>query len=313
MTQRTPLVSVGVPVYNGEDYLRQALDGWLAQDLDDFEVIVCDNASTDSTPEIAKEYVARDPRFRYHRNPRNLGLSGNFNKAFELARGKYFKWAAHDDLHPPQTLRVATTVLERDPAAVICASAVAIMDDDGEVFDEFHPTVDLRSAPPHVRFHRIMWTLEETHPLFAVMRSDALRRTRLYQPFVGGDRALLAQMALMGSIWQVPEVLHYYRQPRMSAAARQRTNRPSQAVILDPANEGKPPSRTWRLCTEHLRLVREADLSVQHKLWLTADVLARYGVRDSRRLAAEAYHAGRILAGRALSRSSRGANAAARG
>jgi glycosyltransferase involved in cell wall biosynthesis len=313
MTQRTPLVSVGVPVYNGDDYLRQALDGLLAQDLDDFEVIVCDNASTDSTPEIAKEYVAADRRFRYHRNEQNLGLSGNFNKAFQLARGKYFKWAAHDDLHPPQALRVSTTVLEHDPAAVICASAVAIMDDDGEVFDEFHPTADLRSAPPHIRFHRLMWTMEETHPLFAVMRSDALRRTPLYQPFVGGDRVLLAQMALMGPIWQVPEVLHYYRQPRMSTAARQRTDRPSQAVILDPANEGKLPSRTWRLAYEHLRLVSRAELSPRHKAWLAADVLARFGVRDSRRLAAEAYHSGRILAGRALSRSARGASAAARG
>jgi glycosyltransferase involved in cell wall biosynthesis len=312
MTLRTPLVSVGVPVYNGEDYLRQALDALLAQDLDDFEVIVCDNASTDATGEIAKEYAAADRRFRYHRNQQNLGLSGNFNKAFELSRGKYFKWAAHDDLHPPQMLRVTTTVLERDPAAVICASAVAIMDLDGEVFEEWHPSVDLRSPPPHVRFHRLMWTLEETHQLFAVMRSDALRRTPLYRPFVGGDRVLLAQLALMGPIWQVPEVLHYYRQPRMSAAVRQRTNRPSQAVILDPANAGKLPSRTWRLCYEHLRLVWNAPLAARHKLWLAGDVLGRFGVRDSRRLAAEAYHSGRILAGRAVSRS-RGAGATARG
>jgi glycosyltransferase involved in cell wall biosynthesis len=312
MTQRTPLVSVGVPVYNGEDYLRQALDALAAQDVEDFEVIVCDNASTDSTPEIAKEYVAADPRFRYHRNEHNLGLSGNFNKAFELATGRYFKWAAHDDLHPPQALRVATTVLERDPDAVICGSAVAIMDDDGELFEEFHPTHDYRTPPPHIRFHRLMWTLEETHPLFAVMRSDALRRTRLYQPFVGGDRALLAHMALMGRIWQVPEVLHHYRQPRMRADARQRTNRPSQAVILDPANAGKPPSRTRRLLAEHLRLVAQSSLPARQKAWLAGSVLARFGVRDSRLLAAEAYHTGRMLAGRAVART-RGAGAVARG
>jgi glycosyltransferase involved in cell wall biosynthesis len=313
MTRRAPLVSVGVPVYNGEDYLPQALDALLAQDLDDFEVIVCDNASQDGTAEIAKDYAARDRRFRYHRNERNLGLSGNFNKAFELATGKYFKWAAHDDLHPPQMLRVCTTVLEQDPAAVICGSAVAVMDDDGEVFEQWHPSVDLRSPPAHVRFHRLIWTLEETHPLFAVMRSEALARTPLYRPFVGADRVLLAQLALMGPIWQVPEVLHYYRQPRMRPDARQRANRPSQAVILDPANEGKLPSRTWRLCDEHLRLVFNALLPARHKLWLAGDVLARFGVRDSRRLAAEAYHSGRILAGRAVSRASRGTGAAARG
>jgi glycosyltransferase involved in cell wall biosynthesis len=296
---RTPLVSVGLPVYRGEQYLPAALDALLAQDLEDFEVIVCDNASPDGTGEIARDYAARDRRVRYHRNERNLGLARNFNRTFELATGKYFKWAAHDDWHPPQMLRRCTEVLESDPAAVLCGSAVAIMDDDGEVFDAWHPSVDLRTPGPHVRLHRLLWTLGETHPLFAVMRADALRRTPLYRPFVGADRVLLAQLVLMGPFWQLPEVLHYYRQARMRPDAVRDPNRPSQAVILDPANQGKLPSRTWRLCREHLLLVAGARLAPQHKLWLAADVLARFGVRDSRLLAAEAYHSGRILASRA--------------
>jgi glycosyltransferase involved in cell wall biosynthesis len=299
MTARTPLVSVGVPVYNGADLLPQALDALLAQDLEDLEVIVCDNASQDATGDVAREYAARDDRVRYYRNDRNLGLSGNFNRTFELARGKYFKWAAHDDWHPKHLLRTTTEVLEDDPSAVICATAVAIMDDDGVVFDEWHPSVDLRTPGPHIRFHRLIWSLDETHPLFAVMRSDALRRTPLYRPFVGGDRVLLAQLALMGRIWQVDEILHHYRQARMRPGVKVPTHRLPQAVILDPANQGKLPSRTWRLCSEHLRLVWRGGLPPQHKLWLTADVLARFGVKDSRRLAAEAYHSGRILAARA--------------
>ena len=92
-----PLVTVGLPVYNGERYLAEALEAALAQDLDDLEVVVCDNASEDSTREIALDYVARDRRVRYHRNERNLGLARNFNRVFELSRGKYFKWTAHDD------------------------------------------------------------------------------------------------------------------------------------------------------------------------------------------------------------------------
>jgi glycosyltransferase involved in cell wall biosynthesis len=312
MTGRNPLVSVGVPVYNGADCLAQTLDALLAQDLDDFEVIVCDNASQDATGEIAKDYAARDSRFRYYRNQRNLGLSGNFNRAFELSRGKYFKWWAHDDWHPSHLLRTCIAVLERDPAAVICASAVAVTDDEGEVFEEWHPSVDLRSPAPHIRFHRLIWTLGETHPLFAVMRADALRRTPLYRPFVGGDRVLLAQLALMGPIWQLDEVMHHYRQPRMRPEARQRADRPSQAVILDPANQGRLPSRTWRLCYEHLRLAARAPVAPHHKLWLTGDVLARFGVRDSRRLAAEGYHTARILASRrAMSRAARTARAQA--
>ena len=304
MTQRTPLVSVGVPVYNGEEYLGQALDALRAQDLEDFEVIICDNASSDGTAEIARAYAAADPRFHYYRNERNLGLSGNFNRTFHLSNGRYFKWWAHDDWHPSHLLRTCTGVLEADPSAVICATGVAIMDDDGDVFEEWRPEVDLRSPAPHVRFHRLIWSLGETHPLFAVMRSDALRRTPLYRPFVGGDRVLLAQLALMGPIWQLPEIMHHYRQARMRPGVKI-SNRPSQAVILDPANEGRLPSRTWRLCYEHLRLVARAPIAPHHKLWLTGDVLARFGVRDSRRLAAEGYHSARILASRAMSRTAR--------
>jgi glycosyltransferase involved in cell wall biosynthesis len=302
MTAHRPLVSVGVPVYNGEAYLPAALDALLAQDLDDLEVIVCDNASTDATGDIARRYAAGDPRVHYHRNQRNLGLSGNFNRAFELSSGRYFKWAAHDDWHPPQTLRRCTDALEADPGAVLCASAVAIMDDDGEVFEEWHPSVDLRTPAAHTRFHRLIWSLGETHPLFAVMRSDALRRTPLYRPFVGADRVLLAQLILMGGFLQLPEVLHHYRQPVMRPGVKWPADRPPQAVILDPANQGKLVSRTWRLAYEHLGLVARSRLAPRHKAWLTADVLARFGVRDSRRLAAEAYHSGRILASRAARR-----------
>jgi hypothetical protein len=299
-----PLVSVGLPVYNGAEHLAKALDGVLDQDLEDFEVIVCDNASSDATAEIARGYVARDARIRYHRNERNLGLAGNFNKAFQLAGGKYFKWWAHDDWHPRNLLSRTTEVLEADPSAVLCATGVAIMDDDDEVFEEWRPEGDLLTPPPHVRFHRLLWTLGETHPLFSVMRADALARTPQYRPFVGGDRVLLAQLIIMGGFAGVPDLMHYYRQARMRPGAKRDPDKPSQAEILDPANKGKLPSRTWRLCYEHLRLVAAAPVGPREKLAMTGDVLARFGVRDARLLAAEAYHSGRILASRAVARGS---------
>jgi glycosyltransferase involved in cell wall biosynthesis len=294
-----PLVSVGLPVYNGAEHLAKALDAVVDQDLEDFEVIVCDNASTDATAEIARDYAARDGRIQYHRNERNLGLAGNFNKAFQLSSGRYFKWWAHDDWHPCNLLSRTTEVLEADPSAVLCATGVAIMDDDGVVFEEWRPEVDLLTPAPHVRLHRLLWTLGETHPLFSVMRSQALARTPQYRPFVGGDRVLLAQLILMGGFASVPDLLHYYRQARMRPGARKNPNKPSQAEILDPANKGKLPSRTWRLCYEHLRLVAAAPAGPKERLAMAGDVLARFGVRDARLLAAEAYHSGRILASRA--------------
>jgi len=115
-----PKVSIGLPVYNGENYLRNALESILDQTFRDFEVIISDNASTDRTGEICREYAAKDPRIRYCRNDRNLGAAGNFNRAFELSSGEYFKWAAHDDVIERDFLSSCVSVLDEDPSVVAC-------------------------------------------------------------------------------------------------------------------------------------------------------------------------------------------------
>ena len=102
MTLHQPRVSIGLPVYNGERYLPQALDAILSQTFEDFELIISDNASTDSTQDICKSYAANDARVKYFRNSSNIGISRNFNRVFELSSGgEYFKWCAHDDLMAP--------------------------------------------------------------------------------------------------------------------------------------------------------------------------------------------------------------------
>jgi glycosyltransferase involved in cell wall biosynthesis len=287
-----PLVSVGVPVYNGDLYIARALDSLLAQDFTDFEIVICDNASQDSTPEICAAYADRDPRIRFHRNPKNLGLVGNFNRTFELSRGKYFKWAAHDDWHAPESLRLAVNALEADPSAALCATGVSVVDEHGTEFDRWIPDVDLQTPEPHERLHLLLWTLGETHPMYGLLRASALRQTHLMRSYLGSDRTLLAEMSLLGPIVQIPEILHFYT---ISATAR--TNyRPS--ITYDPANRNRLPLRTWRLIYEHLRVVERSALKTRHKLFLAGSILGRFGIRDFRRLAAEAYHTGRILAAR---------------
>src|SRR5688500_7627492 len=91
-----PLLSIALPVYNGERYLRETLDSLLNQSFADYELVIVDNASTDATEAIAREYADGDGRITYHRNPENVGAARNFNAAFEMTSGRYFKWAAHD-------------------------------------------------------------------------------------------------------------------------------------------------------------------------------------------------------------------------
>src|SRR3990172_5611242 len=108
----TRLIAVGLPVYNGQKYLAQAIESILGQTFADFELIISDNASTDRTQEICQAYAARDPRVRYFRNERNLGAGPNYDLCFERARSKYFKWAAHDDVIAPDFLEKTKANLE---------------------------------------------------------------------------------------------------------------------------------------------------------------------------------------------------------
>ena len=106
-----PTLTIGLPVYNGEAFLAESINSVLTQDYTDLELVITDNASTDGTAAICREYAARDPRVRYRRNATNLGIAGNFNAAFAEARGRYFKWHAADDLIGPGHLSLCVAEL----------------------------------------------------------------------------------------------------------------------------------------------------------------------------------------------------------
>src|SRR5262249_43149161 len=118
MNTLPPKVSLGLPVYNGEKYLPNALTRLLKQDFTDFELIICDNASTDRTQEICLDFAVRDPRIRYFRNEKNIGLAANHNRTFELSSGSFFKWVSHDDDFPPNMLSGLVKGMEQAPAEV---------------------------------------------------------------------------------------------------------------------------------------------------------------------------------------------------
>jgi len=114
-----PLVSIGMPVRNGEKYLRQALNSLLAQDFTDFELIISDNASTDETWGICQQYAAKESRIRLYRNEEDLGPSYNLHRVLELSSGEYFMWGSHDDLWRPHFISELVGLLEETPSAVL--------------------------------------------------------------------------------------------------------------------------------------------------------------------------------------------------
>src|SRR5262245_36537007 len=122
-------VTTGMPVRNGQRFIRQAIDSLLAQTYRHFELIICDNASTDQTEVICREVAERDARIRYFRNQENIGPAGNHNKCFNLSRGEYFRWHAHDDMCAPTYLQRCVEVLDADPGVVIAYPRTTIVDE----------------------------------------------------------------------------------------------------------------------------------------------------------------------------------------
>ena len=175
-----PLLSIGLAVYNGERHLAQAIDSLLAQDVGDFELIISDNASTDATEAICREYAAADPRVRYIRNAENIGAAANYNRVFELSTGRYFMWGSDDDVWDPRFASACIAKLEDSPLAVQCTSRMALIGEDGGPVSDTYEPLDTEGMPVEARAHelvaRIRW-----YEIYSVFRPNVLRETSLFR------------------------------------------------------------------------------------------------------------------------------------
>jgi glycosyltransferase involved in cell wall biosynthesis len=209
----TPAVSLAMPVYNGANYIRVAIASCLAQDFKDFELIITDNASTDRTEEICREFVVQDPRVRYVRNRKNLGAGPNYNLGFELARGRYFKWCAHDDVISPDYLRATVAALEATPTATLAFTRTQCMDEAGAPIDLVGAeSTAIRDSDPAKRFAQAIRQMGTCYAIFGLFRADALRKSTLHRPYYGSDRALLAEVALLGFFVRTDQGVFFNRE-----------------------------------------------------------------------------------------------------
>ena len=207
-----PRVSIGLPVYNGENYLSFTLDSILRQTFSDFELIVSDNCSADRTEAICRAYADRDKRIRYVRSESNRGAAWNFNNVVGLAAGTYFKWAAHDDICAADYLERCVEVLERDPEVVVCFSKTMQIDAQGRhVRKRDHNLANLSSPRAHERFHDIVANVHHCESVFGLMRLNVLRRTPLIGSYIASDRVLLALLSTLGRFHELPDYLFFQR------------------------------------------------------------------------------------------------------
>lgn len=264
-----PNVSIGLPVYNGDNFLEEALDSILAQTFQDFELVISDNASTDRTEAICNDYVARDPRIRYFRSQENLGASTNFNRVFALSSGKYFKWIAHDDLHEPDFLSRCVRILDQDPSVVLAyTKAITINGQGRPMRSEWGGGPELGSVTPYIRFREGLAPPIDPIPLpiFGVVRASILRKSHLMAGYPDCDRALLAELSLYGRFHEIPEPLFLQREHENRAGPRLSSNPYWAVTFWDLRKSDNVGFPHWALFGRHVAAIQNAPLCWNERL-----------------------------------------------
>ena len=284
----SPLITIGLPVYNSSKYLKQSLDSLLAQTYSDFVLVISDNASTDATGKICRDYAAADSRIRYFRNATNIGNPRNFNRVFELAATPYLKWSTADDFWGPSFLERALEVMERDSTLALCYPQATLVDSEGRNPKEYDDILHLVQNDPADRLLFLMARIKLAHQHLGLIRMSHLRQTHLLGTFVGSDINLLAELSLYGKFYELPHRL-FFRRFHEGSGSWKRDDPEHQVKRYLAANARRDSFQTWRSDLGFFAAVRCAPLPLASKIRIYRHLVQRT-VWHWRRLANELVH-----------------------
>ena len=297
-----PPVAVGLPVYNGEKHIALTLDSILAQTFGDFELIISDNASTDRTEEICRDYAGRDRRIRYIRNPENLGASRNYNKVFEVSSGgPLFRWAAHDDLLAPTCLEKHKEILDNGPESAVMSITLRryISWEDGRLIGTAYDCVagvstEAGYAPGQpleymdrfddIDFKKLLRMAGGWFPIpaFGMIKTSALKKTHLLQPFPGADLVMTAELRFLGEFLCVNEEL-YFQRLHPAEGWTLRRNRKQEAAWFNPRSRGTLLPHRANLYYQYCKSIVRSPIGGAQKLSLFCNIVGRIGEAGMRK------------------------------
>ncbi len=260
-------VGIGMPVYNGERYLVEAIHANLAQTYGDFVLIISDNASTDRTREICSDFAAKDKRVVYLRNAENVGAAGNYAKCFEPAACEYFRWSNADDIPEPTLVEKCLAVLESDKSTVLAYGKCRIIDENGAALEDYDDNLNLTQRRPSERFAACLEQIGLNNVVYGLMRRDALARTPLFKGFPGADLILVAELSLYGRFFEIPELL-FRRRMHPDASSWDRKDVQRQMTFWDPLTK-KPAFKHSRHLAGYCRAVMQAPIPPGEKAILS--------------------------------------------
>lgn len=271
-----------MPVYNGANFVAEAIESVLGQTFEDFELVICDNASTDETQEICLSYAAMDKRIRYLRNRKNLGGGPNFTRVFQLSRGEFFKIANHDDICHPRFLELCVDVLTNDTEIVSAYPLTVDIDESGAVIRKLPSAPRYESTDPATRIWEALQFEREPLALFGVMRSDIVVKTGLMASVPSADRIWLAELLMHGRFGEVPEPLYLHRDHPLRSTYSAGRGHASMAW-WDPGMMGTFKFPYWRMMRKLAEAIRRSPLGTadRRRAYL---LLARWGTTNQHHL-----------------------------
>jgi len=283
-----PRVTVGLPVYNSEEFLAWSLDSLLAQTYRDFVLVISDNASTDATADICLRYSRIDPRVRYFRNDINIGNPRNFNRVFALTQTPFLKWSTADDFWAPTFLERAMEVMESQPNVALCYPQAVLVDASGGNPQDYDDVLHLVQDDAVSRFIQLLETIKLAHQHLGVIRTSMLRRTHLLGLHIGSDINLLAELTLYGKFVEIPERL-FFRRFHKDSGSWKRGDREHEARRYHASTRQRIRFATWRAHFRNFAAVSTSPLDVGSKARLYNYLLKR-AVTDRHHLISDLRH-----------------------
>ncbi len=173
-------VFIGMPVYNGERFIREAIESIISQSFTEWVMLISDDVSTDSTPEICLGYANKDPRITYFRQEKNLGIFANFKFVMDKANAEFFIWAAQDDTREKDYLKVCVEYLQQNKNLGLATTRMAAIDSFARTLIEELDLIKLSGKPSLLSVARYILQPEilgKCNLMYGLFRTDAVRKT----------------------------------------------------------------------------------------------------------------------------------------
>lgn len=257
-------ISVGMPVYNGARWVRQAIESILAQTYTDFEFIISDNASADDTEAICREYAARDERIQYRRNAENSGACENYNAVVRYASGEYFRWASSNDSCAPAFLATCAEALDSNPDVVLCYPRTLLVNDATGSREPYQDNLNLMEDDPSARVKRLLTSIQLNNAMNGLMRAHVLRQTAPLKAYRASDLNLMVELALHGKFYELPQFLYHRRVDPQTV-----TSLKTRAEIVEhyhPKRDNRMLFQHWKVNAGYFRAVSRAPVNMSQKL-----------------------------------------------